>query len=174
MGTPIMASSTPNLGEPTTLRDKAGVPFVVRAFEPQFQNDLQGFYEAFEPKRAAQGLPPADPERIRDWLNDVLRKGINLVAFRDDDLIAHALVMPTAREGIGEYAVFLREDLRGRGVGTELGRVVVAAARASGLKGLWLTVEPRNRAAIRTYEKAGFQFIPETLFSVEAEMEINF
>ncbi|MQA91700.1 MAG: GNAT family N-acetyltransferase [Gemmatimonas sp.] len=173
MGT-ITAAFTPKLGEATTLRDKAGVPFVVRAYDPRFRDELQRFYEEFEPKRAAQGLPPSHPERIRDWLDDVLGKGINLIALRHDELAGHALVMPTSRDGIGEYAIFLREDLRGRGVGSEFGRVVVAAARANDLRGLWLTVEPGKRAAIRTYEKAGFRFIPQTVLSVEAEMEIDF
>ena len=38
---------------------------------------------------------------------------------------------------------------------------------------LWLSVEPHNRAAIRSYEKVGFRFLPGTIFSPEAEMEME-
>jgi len=158
----------------TTRYDKTGAPFLIAAYEPGFRDALQSFYEEFEPKRAAQGLPPADPGRIRGWLDSILNRGVHLVACRDGELIGHGFVMPTPREGVGEYAVFLREDLRGRGVGTELNRAVVEAARSSGYRGLWLTVEPRNRSAIRSYEKAGFHFIPASLLTVEAEMELQF
>jgi hypothetical protein len=33
-------------------------------------------------------------------------------------------------------------------------------------------VEPRNRPAVRSYEKAGFRFRPETVFTPELEMEL--
>jgi GNAT superfamily N-acetyltransferase len=154
--------------------DKEGVPFEVRECRPGDQPDLRRFYEAFEPKRAAQGLPPADAERIDGWLRSVLPTGHHLLAFRHGELIGHALVMPTRRDGVGEYAVFLREDVRGRGVGTEFTRAVIEASRQYGLAGLWLTVEPSNRAAIRSYENAGFHFVPETMYSLEAEMEVMF
>jgi RimJ/RimL family protein N-acetyltransferase len=154
-------------------RDKEGASFLVREFRSSDREALQFFYEAFQPKRAAQGLPPADPNRIRSWLESILSAGVHLLAFREDELIAHAFVVPTTRPGIGEYAVFLREDLRGRGVGTELNRSAVRAAREAGFTGLWLTVEPRNRAAIRSYEKVGLRFVPKTIFSTETEMEMD-
>lgn len=153
--------------------DKERVPFEVRELLSIDHDALRVFYEGFEPKRGAQGLPPADPDRIRSWLSTILATGLHLVSLRNGELIGHAFVVPTKWDGIGEYAVFLREDIRGRGVGTELNRAAVEAARRAGWAGLWLTVEPRNRPAIRSYEKAGFRFIPETVYSVEAEMRMN-
>ena len=160
--------------EPTVAagRDKRGEPFVIRAYSPARLDALQAFYEEFEPKRRAQGLPPAGHERIRGWLASVLSKGIHLLVFREEDLIGHGLVMPTTRDGVGEYAVFLRESQRSRGIGTELTRAVVSTARQVGLRGLWLSVEPGNKAAIRSYEKAGFRFVPSTILSIEPEMEL--
>jgi acetyltransferase len=154
-------------------RDKEGLEFVVREYAPGDREELQRFYEAFEPKRAAQNLPPESPQRISAWLTEILARGLHLVALRDGELIGHGFVMPTTRSGVGEYAVFLRQDLRGRGVGTELNRIVVECARQGGLQGLWLTVDPRNRAAIRSYENVGFRFVPETIFSLEAEMALT-
>lgn len=171
----VAPPSAPSFAPPveiTTLHDKEGAPFVVRRLHDADRRELERFYAGFEPKRGAQGLPPATPERIRSWLDSVLSAGTHLVAVRGA-LIGHAFVVPTRRDGVGEYAVFLHQDYRGRGVGTELNRAVVQAAKAAGVKRLWLTVEPRNRAAVRSYEKAGFRFVPETVYSIEPEMELG-
>ncbi|HUE95496.1 MAG TPA: GNAT family N-acetyltransferase [Longimicrobiaceae bacterium] len=156
-----------------TWLDNVGAPFEVRASRPADLGALMRFYHDFEPKRAAQGLPPAEPDRIARWLAGVLATGIHKLAFRQRQLIGHAFVTPTTRAGIGEYAVFLHQAERGLGIGTLLNRATVDAARNRGLRGLWLTVEPQNRAAIRSYEKVGFRFVPSTAFSIEPEMELE-
>jgi RimJ/RimL family protein N-acetyltransferase len=171
MITPIVSTEVRLVAEKTRL-DNDGAPFIVREYEGEDFLPLQRFYEQFEPKRSAQGLPPAEPDRIRSWLTLILTSGVHLVAFREGELIGHGFVMPTERPGIGEYAVFLREDMRGRGIGTQLNAAVIELARAGGLRSLWLTVEPANRAAIRSYEKVGFRFVPGTVFSLEVEMEM--
>lgn len=154
--------------------DRSGRPFLIRDFRPEDREEVIRFYEDFEPKRAAQGLPPAEPERIRKWIDNVLTTGMHKIALREAELIGHCFVTPTRRPGIGEYAIFLRADQRGNGLGTELNRVAVKSAREVGLRGLWLTVEPDNRAAIRSYQKAGFRFIPATVHTIEPEMETLF
>lgn len=163
---------TPDL-PPVRRLDKDGVPFRVRPYRADDLPLLLRFYDEFEPKRAAQGLPPQGEERVSRWLDSVLPHGIHLVASRDHGLIGHAFLVPTRREGVYEYAIFLRQDARGRGVGTELNRTAIEAARAAGARRVWLSVEPRNRAAIRSYEKVGFHFLPNTVLSTEAEMELD-
>lgn len=153
--------------------DKRGEPFSVRPLAADDRPALSAFYHAFEPKRGAQGLPPKGEDRVERWLDTVLPRGVHLVAWRGAELIGHAFLVETGRAGVAEYAVFLRQDVRGRGVGTELNRVTIDAARAAGLRRLWLSVEPGNRAAIRSYEKAGFRFLPGTIFSTEMEMEME-
>lgn len=159
-------------GARTTLEDKDGTVFEIRPLRTDDREALQDFYERFEPKRAAQGLPPRGAERVARWLDTVLPSGVHLVVFRGRELVGHVLLMPTDREDTLEYAVFLRQDVRGRGLGTELHRLAIDTARAEGAARLWLTVEPHNRAAIRSYEKAGFDFCAGTVYSPEAEMQI--
>jgi RimJ/RimL family protein N-acetyltransferase len=106
-------------------------------------------------------------------LDAVLPAGIHLVVERDGASIGHALLVPAGSKGVAEYAVFLHQEHRGRGAGTEVNRVAVDVAREAGLKRLWLSVEPANRAAIGSYTKAGFHFLPGTTLSREAEMEIE-
>ena len=153
--------------------DKTGRPFVVGRYHADDRADLESFYEHFEPLRAAQGLPPTGRDRVARWLDSVLPQGIHLVARREGRLIGHALVVPLDQPGVAEYAVFLHQDERGKGAGTELNRAAIEFARDAGLLRLWLSVEPHNRAAVRSYEKVGFRYRPATIFSSEAEMTLD-
>lgn len=169
---PSPASREPPPG-PVKARDRDGVGFEVRPVRTADRPAILAFYDRFEPKRAAQGLPPAGAERITRWLDGVLPQGLHLVALRADRLIAHAFIVPTERPGTGEYAVFVDAEARGRGAGTELNRIAVSAARAAGFTRLWLSAEPQNRPAIRSYERAGFRYRPGTGYSSELEMEMD-
>ena len=156
-----------------TCQDRTGNAFRVRELSATDRGALERFYEDFEPKRAAQGLPPEGPHRLQRWLNNILRDGIHLAVEREGELVGHALLVPTERPEVAEYAIFLDRDVRGRGVGTQVNRAAAGVARERGLRQLWLTVEPHNRAAVRSYEKAGFRFLPGTVFAPEAEMEME-
>lgn len=159
---------------PMTLHDREGKQFRVRELAPSDDRGaLERFYGEFHPKRTAQGLPPEGPHRIGRWLDVILRGGIHLAVEAGGEMVGHAFLVPTERPGVGEYAIFLDHGIRGRGVGTEVNRAAALVARERGLRQLWLSVEPHNRAAVRSYEKAGFRFLPATVFSPEAEMEME-
>jgi RimJ/RimL family protein N-acetyltransferase len=158
--------------EPRTYFDRKGEPFVIRPMRGDDVVELRRFYDEFEPKRRAHGLPPAKPDRIEAWLRVILKQGVHLVVVRDR-LIGHAFLTPTARDGVCEYAVFLDQAFRGQGIGTRLNLSMVEAARAAGVRKLWLTVEPRNKAALRSYVKVGFEYVPQTRYSIEPEMELS-
>jgi len=158
---------------PLTLRDREGLVFIVRDYRLEDRPLLERFYDAFEPKRAAQGLPPEGTARIARWLNGVLAGGTHLIVEVEGELAGHAMLMPTGQPGVREYAIFLDERVRGRGMGTQVNRVSVQVARALELDRLWLSVEPHNRPAVRSYQKAGYRFRPSTLYSSELEMELE-
>ena len=158
---------------PATLRDKEGRVFTVRALLPDDRAALERFYDAFDPKRAAQGLPPDGRERIGRWLDQVLPNGTHLAVERDGRLVGHALLLPTRTQAVSEYAIFMSREVRGQGGGTQVNQRSVELARTMELRGLWLSVEPHNRAALRSYEKAGFRFVPATVYSPEVEMEME-
>jgi RimJ/RimL family protein N-acetyltransferase len=157
---------------PATLRDKEGRVFNVRELRPDDRAALEQFYDAFDPKRAAQGLPPEGRARIERWLDQVLPNGTHLAVEREGRLVGHAMLLPTEKPGVNEYAIFLSREVRGQGVGTQVNQLSVELARTMDLRGLWLSVEPHNRPALRSYEKAGFRFVPGTVFSPEVEMEL--
>ena len=158
---------------PVFIRNREGEAYEVRPYVASDRTALERFYIEFEPKRAAQGLPPRDAPRIARWLDAILVAGIHLLLFSGTHLTGHALLVPTREAGVSEYAIFLDRALRGRGLGTALNQVAIDAARAAGLTGLWLSVEPHNRAALRSYENVGFTLVPGTLFSPEAEMRLD-
>jgi len=74
-------------------------------------------------------------------------------------------------DGGAELANFLCRSVRGRGVGTALNRVVLALAREAGYRRVWLSVEPWNRAAGRSYLKVGFRPLAGVSVGAEIEME---
>lgn len=157
---------------PALLHDKEGRQFTVRPMRAQDRAALEEFYDAFDPKRAAQGLPPAGRARVERWLTQILPNGTHLAVERGGHLVGHAMLLPMDPPGVQEYAIFLAREVRGQGVGTQVGRLAVEVARAVGAERLWLSVEPNNRAAVRSYEKAGFRFVPATIYSPEVEMEL--
>lgn len=161
------------LPEPTVCADRDGARHRVRPLEPGDRPALERFYDDFQPKRAAQGLPPSGADRVRRWLDGVLDAGLHLVVETRGEISGHAFLLDTTKPGEAEYAIFLRTDIRGRGIGTCVNRVAVDAARAAGWARLWLSVEPHNRAAIRSYQKVGFRYRPATIFLSEAEMELE-
>jgi diamine N-acetyltransferase len=171
MPAPLPAESLDRL-LPAGRVDNTGRRFSVDLYEPDDYPALVGFYDRFEPKRCAQGLPPTGTDRISRWLEQVLPIGAHLVAWTDGELVGHGLLVPTGRDEIWEWAIFLAQEHRGRGMGTEMNRLAIEAARALKLRGLWLSVEPHNRAAVRSYEKVGFKFATGSFLSSEAEMEI--
>ena len=157
---------------PALLHDKEGREFSVRLMRAQDRRALEAFYDAFDPKRAAQGLPPDGQARVGRWLSQILPNGTHLAVERGGHLVGHAMLLPMDTPGVEEYAIFLAREVRGQGVGTRVGKLAVEVARATGAKRLWLSVEPNNRAAVRSYEKAGFRFVPATVYSPEVEMEL--
>jgi diamine N-acetyltransferase len=158
---------------PADRLDKAGQPFTVRLFQPEDRTALEDFYDIFEPKRAAQGLPPSGRDRVARWLDSILAEGLHLIACAAENLVGHALLIPTGRQGVWEWAIFLAQEHRGRGMGTEMNRISIDLGRRLGLRKLWLSVEPHNRAAVRSYEKVGYRFLSSAIFSPEAEMELT-
>lgn len=156
-----------------TCQDSTGVSYRVRELASADREALERFYAQFEPKRAAQGLPPEGAHRIQRWLDGVLRGGTHIAIESDVGLVGHALIIPMDAPGSAEYAIFLDHAIRGRGLGTAVNRVAATVARERGHRRLWLSVEPHNRAAIRSYERAGFRFHPATLYSAEPEMELR-
>ena len=152
------------------LRDKEGVPFAVRPYEPADRAALEAMYLDFEPKRVAQGLPPASVAATKRWLDRTLANGRHWLVEQEGRVVGHLMLMPMSDDAT-ELANFLHQSVRNRGIGTALNAFAIERAREVGRKRVWLSVEPWNRAAIRSYEKVGFRRLPGSLWAPEIEMQ---
>lgn len=159
---------------PIQLVDKLGKPFRVRVYDPAADRPLlERMYGAFEPKRAAQGLPPETEYALRRWLDHILKSGLHLLVEVNAEVCGHVMLIPMESGGGTELANFLHQSIRGRGIGTAMNRLAVALARDTGFQRVWLSVEPANIPAVRSYQKAGFVTLRHSMWAPEIEMEMR-
>lgn len=157
---------------PQSRLDKAGRPFILRTYRPEDRHSLLDMYEDFEPKRVAQGLPPADPGQRERWIESVLGAGHHVVVEIEGTVRGHGMLLPFG-EDAAELANFLHQSVRDRGIGTALNRALLDVGLETGVHRVWLSVEPSNRPAVRSYEKVGFRRRAVAAWSPELEMEIR-
>ena len=158
---------------PIALVDKLGTPFSVRELDgPQDRDSLHRMYADFLPRRAAQGLPPESDYAISRWLDHILKAGQHLLVEVAGEVRGHLMLIPMDKDNGTELAIFLHQSIRGRGIGTAMNRLAVTLSREAGFSRIWLSVEPTNMPAIRSYQKAGFKTLAHSVWASEIEMEI--
>ena len=151
----------------STFESRAGLAIEVVEFCDNRFDELVEMYNDFEPKRAAQGLPPVGRDRIVAWLRHLQKSGHNLLALWNGEVVGHSMLCPMESQR-AEFAIFLHQDFRNQGIGTGLTEATLEYARLKGLHNVWLSVEVNNQCAIRVYKKNGFQV--SNLFGPEQEM----
>jgi phosphinothricin acetyltransferase len=87
-----------------------------------------------------------------------------LVARNDaGEVVAWAALSPVQRKsayrGVAEGSLYVREDVRGTGVGRKLSEAMVEAADAAGIWTVELWIFPENRASIALCETLGFRIV---------------
>jgi GNAT superfamily N-acetyltransferase len=142
----------------TTFKDKSGQPYSVENGSATDCSLIMDMYRVFSPKPASQGLPPEDSETCEKWVKDILEIGINVLARRGEEIIGHAALIPDGKGNTGEFIIFVHQDCRNLGVGTELTKWTFERARGLGLQSIWLTVAMTNFIAIKLYRKLGFEY----------------
>lgn len=140
-------------------------------FRQEDRAALEWMYRDFEPKRAAQGLPP-EGHRLGTWLDDVIARGRHLVARVGNRIIGHVMLVPVDEQTL-ELANFVHQRWRGQGLGTALNRAAIELARNEGWQRIWLTVDPSNRPAIRSYARVGFRPLLTSPFAPELDMVLD-
>jgi GNAT superfamily N-acetyltransferase len=140
----------------TTRTDRGGQVFEIGHYDDRHLEHLCRMYESFSPRPAAQGLPPENPEMCIQWVKHLLAIGRSLLAWRSTEVIGHAALIPDRSGGSCEFVVFVHQEARNRGIGTELTRSALDLARDLCFDTTWLTVEASNYVAIRLYRRTGF------------------
>ncbi|QLG49254.1 GNAT family N-acetyltransferase [Natrinema halophilum] len=174
--------SGPFPSPPTTVDDREGRSIEIRSppnFTGEVLDDVIQMYAKFDPTDRAQGIPPTGEARIRNWLETIGDDSINVVARHDDDVVAHAMLVPdtddpSAIEDVGdvewELAIFVLQAYQRAGIGTTLLENLLGHASDIGLTHIWLTVERWNNPAIALYRRVGFESTGTESF--EQEMAI--
>ena len=103
--------------------------------------------------------PPIPRERWREGFERRLDEeySVVLAAVDADDRVIGQLDARAAKDRPGEIGMAVALEWRGRGVGTALMQSCVDWARERGIHKLALQVWPHNEAAIRLYERFGFE-----------------
>ena len=143
--------------------DKSGVSFEMCPCSTEHFSALLEMYSNFSPKPASQGLPPKNTEVCYNWVKQLFDIGMNFLAWRNDRVIGHAALVPDPNGKSGEFIIFVEQNLRNLGVGTELTRLTLEEVRELAFDSIWLTVENSNLIAIKLYRKFGFQFCDEDI-----------
>jgi GNAT superfamily N-acetyltransferase len=150
--------------------DKKSEPFEVRPGRESDAPGLLEMYETFQPKGKYQGLPPQKTKACLAWIQHLFKSGESHLAVRNHRMIGHAVLLPDLTLRDGEYLVFVHQQYRSLGVGTQLTDRTLEYARSLGLAVIWLTVDASNFVAIRLYRKFGFSFCDQSGFHTERKM----
>jgi L-amino acid N-acyltransferase YncA len=88
---------------------------------------------------------------------------LQLVAVTDDRVLGWAALSPVSTRhvyrGVARSAVYVRADVRGRGIGRALMEALVARSEADGIWTLEASVFPENEASLRLHEAVGFRVV---------------
>jgi GNAT superfamily N-acetyltransferase len=133
---------------------------------------LLRMYEEFDPGDRAQGIPPVRGDALESWLDGIL-EGVNAVAWDGDDAVGHATLVEDDGVGAHELAIFVAQSHQCAGVGSRLIRGVLSLAYERGVRGVWLTVERWNRAAVKLYNGVGFERTRREGFEIEMGTELT-
>jgi GNAT superfamily N-acetyltransferase len=147
-----------SIDEQIACTDKSGRSYSVGNGNATDRSLIMDMYRIFSPKPASQGLPPENPETCEKWVKDILQIGINALAQREGKIIGHAALIPDGKRNTGEFIIFVHQDCRNLGVGTELTKWTFERARGLGFQSVWLTVAMNNFIAIKLYRKLGFDY----------------
>jgi ribosomal protein S18 acetylase RimI-like enzyme len=142
---------------PWHLTDRVGRGVQVREAKLQDWEGVLAMYRGFDPAQRAQGLPPYTEERLVAWVDELWRRGPNVVARSGGRVVGHAALVPYDGDGSYELAIFVHQDYQGAGIGGALIDAALARARRRGATRVWLSVDRHNHRAIALYRRMGFQ-----------------
>jgi RimJ/RimL family protein N-acetyltransferase len=159
---------------PIGFEDREGREIEIRAYEgtDEEYEALASMYVAFDPSDRAQGIPPSDEKRIREWLDNILAEEcLNVIAWDGDQAAGHATLVPD--DDVYELAIFVLQAYQEAGIGTRLMKALLGYGAESGVERVWLTVERWNKAAVGLYKKIGFEVSDSESFELEMAIRLG-
>ena len=132
---------------------------------PIEESHIEGFHRTLDfvarERRYLSFLEAPPLESFRAFVLDIIKRGRpEFVAVSAGEVVGWCDVLPKDRPiyvRTGVLGMGLLPPFRGQGIGTDLIRRSLAAARAFGLHRVELTVRENNTGAVQLYKKVGFE-----------------
>ncbi|WP_049985302.1 GNAT family N-acetyltransferase [Halobellus rufus] len=159
---------------PVRFTDGAGREIEIRAYDGSDREyeALASMYDEFDPADRAQGIPPSDERRIREWLDNILGGDcLNVIAWDGETAAGHATLVPDG--DASELAIFVLQAYQEAGIGTRLMKALLGYGAESGVEKVWLTVERWNQPAVGLYKKIGFEISDSESFEMEMAIRLG-
>ena len=124
MATEIITGIVPELtsiySDPHAFIDKRGNPILIKPLSEQRHDQLVQMYLDYEPRGSFGGLPPIGDKACVDWVQTMIRTGINVVAISfEAGIVGHAAVFPMDTKRC-EMFVVVTVDHQNTGIGTQI------------------------------------------------------
>jgi L-amino acid N-acyltransferase YncA len=98
-----------------------------------------------------------------DRWDDVHLPDHRFVALHGDEVVGWVAAVPVSDRcvygGVVEHSVYVKEAVRGRGIGRRLLEELIASTEAAGVWTIQTGVFPENEASVRLHERVGFQVV---------------
>ena len=144
---------------PRTAVTKTGMPVELQLLSADGGGRLIDMYLAFQPRNSFQGLPPLKDAVCVNWVREMLRTGINVIAVGDAaSIVGHTALFPINQHKC-EMLVVVCPGFQNIGIGTELVGTCIDLAYELGFERIWLPVDATNVRARHVYKKCGFEYV---------------
>jgi len=149
----------------TDLRTRSGFRFAVRAASSEDEQPLSEFFNAVSADdlrfRFLTSVDHVSHDRLRAMLDVDQDRTESFLAIGDDGRVfATAMLACDAAMEVGEVAISIRSDLKGRGIGWTLLEFIAAEARRRGVKRLQSVESRANHSAVELERGMGFEVVP--------------
>ncbi|WP_339693116.1 GNAT family N-acetyltransferase [uncultured Parasphingorhabdus sp.] len=111
-------------------------------------------------------LEDSDRQQLEELEASILAKGGQIiVALLDDIVVGTGAILPPhhepedGRQWLEIIKMAAQKDMRGQGIGRAVLDALIAEGRAMGADAIWLETNADLKAAIRLYERCGFQHV---------------
>lgn len=160
--------------EREVFKDRRGFDIAICEISEALIPSLIQLYKNFDIEAQFQGVPPAQMDMRKAWLQGLLRRGVHLTAtLGENEIVGHAALLELPARKSCEFIVVVMKDHRDNGIGTKLCEASIKWARLNGFKSIWLMVSASNARALHVYKKVGFQQRAREEGEVEMEIEVG-
>lgn len=100
---------------------------------------------------------PGDDKFIEKYLGDFIKKGIFYVAEENSEIVGFISAQITLGKELWIDMIVVRNEHRGKGIGTKLIKFVLPLAKRKGMKMVFLDAPAFNKKTLRFYKKIGLK-----------------